>query len=98
MHARYDGDDDDDDDDDDDHDHGSSHVQEAPKETPKICQYRHKIMSCSFVTIRKTDTFISCIRSASCLQVHSQRGRCWGDPVHSGERKHEAGLLLLPSA
>ena len=44
MHARYDGDDDDDDDDDDDHDHGSSHVQEAPKETPKICQYRRVVV------------------------------------------------------
>ena len=88
MHARYDDydqnqevDDDDDDQDDDDDNEYDDHGSSYEQEAPNACQVQFHI-------------WISII---SCLQVHSQRGGCWGDPLHSGERKHEAGFLFLPS-
>ena len=80
--------------------HGSSHVQEAANarkvlQTLRPCDpshYPQKILQFSDNQSKKREEI------ASCLQVHSRRGGCRGDQVHSGERKYEAGLLFLPSA
>ena len=76
--------------------HGSSHVQEAAN-ARKVLQ---TLKPCDQPTFLQFSDNESKQREeiASCLQVHSRRGGCGGDQVHSGERKYEAGLLFLPSA
>ena len=76
--------------------HGASHVQE----TPDACKVLRLQLRGHYPPKRlqfgvKEETHDAIL---SCLKVHSRGRGCGSDSVHSGEGKHEAGLLFLPPA